>query len=169
VNIALYATIWTAMAFFVAGEVGKARDPRRGADGWGWRIWMAGAVLCAVHMAIAMAVRHGWSHQAAVEATARQTARVYGVDWGGGLHVNYAFLAAWTAEAAWWGISPARYVNRTAFVTWTLRLFFFVVIFNAVVVFARPAGRIAGAILVAALTWTWWLQRRSLSTQPPHP
>ena len=33
--------------------------------------------------------------------SARQTAEVFGLDWGGGLYVNYAFTAAWVADVAW--------------------------------------------------------------------
>jgi hypothetical protein len=76
--------------------------------------------------------------------------------------VNYAFLAVWIAEASWWGIAPARYALRSAFIRWTLRLFYFVVIFNGVVVFAGPARRMAGLMLVADLVWSW-LPRRSPS------
>jgi hypothetical protein len=167
-NTALYAAIWTALVLFVAGEAGKARDALCGARGWGWRAWTAGAVLCAAHMAMAMALRHGWSQQAAAAATARQTARVYGIDWAGGLYVNYAFLVVWIAEAVWWGLSPAHYAVRNAAVTWTLRSFYFVVIFNGVVIFAGPPGRIAGVLLVAGLVWTWSERgRRPAQAQEP--
>jgi hypothetical protein len=35
----------------------------------------------------------------AVLETARQTDAVYGVSWGGGVYVNYLFVAAWLTEA----------------------------------------------------------------------
>ena len=39
--------------------------------------------------------------------TARQTAAVYGVAWGGGVYVNYLFVGVWLAELLWWRVDPA--------------------------------------------------------------
>jgi hypothetical protein len=69
--------------------------------------------------------------------------------------VNYVFAAVWIAEASWWGRSPDGYAARSPLVRWTLRFFYFVVLLNAVVIFASPARRLAGAALVACLVWTW--------------
>jgi hypothetical protein len=106
-------------------------------------------------MAIALDVRHGWSHQSALEATARQTAAVYGIEWGGGVYVNYLFVIIWLAEAWWWRMDPKSYARKSPVLAWTLRAFYFIVIVNAAIVFAGPARRIAGAILVTCLIWAW--------------
>src|SRR5688572_31949400 len=98
IDAALYATVWLATALFVAGEAGKARESRSGSTGWPWKLWTAGAVLLAVHMAIALDVRHGWSHASVVRTVEDQARAVYGVGWGGGAWMNYAFLALWLIE-----------------------------------------------------------------------
>ena len=153
-TIALYVTIWLALAAFVAGEFGKRRRivPR-----WAWRVSLAGALLCVVHIVIAFGSRHHWSHDTAVEATARQTAAVYGVAWGGGVYVNYVFVTVWLMELWRWRTRPARYFTRSSAALWGVRAFFFVIIVNAAVVFAAPSHRAAGIVLAAALLLAWRL------------
>jgi hypothetical protein len=150
----IYWTIWFALVLFVAAQYGRrarttaGRVPR-------WVVWtnVTGIALCVIHIVIAMGSVHGWSHAAAFESTARQTASVYGVRWGGGVYVNYLFVCAWAFDA-WW---HAR-ANRPFDVRWlrlALRAFYLIVIANAAVVFARPHTRVLGAGLVAALVYAW--------------
>ena len=154
-NTALYVTIWLSMILFVGGEAGKRFARADDFLKWPRWSWTIGVTLCAVHMVIAMAVRYGWSHPDAVRATADQAAAVYGIGWSGGLYVNYGFLLIWAGETAWWVISPRTYLSRSAILEWSLRTFYFVIIFNAVVVFARPMTRPVGMLLIAALVATW--------------
>ncbi len=150
----LSVTIWLAILLFVAGDIGKRRAQLSAARAsWGWRLWGAGAILCAAHMVLAFAVRHGWSHRAALDATALETQAVYGVAWGAGLYVNYVFLAAWLAEAVWWRAAPGSYFARSRRVTWMLRVFYFIVLVNASVIFATRW--ILGTVLMGLLLWSW--------------
>jgi len=150
----LIGTIWLALVGFVAGEHGKARQAR-----WARGVWTAGAVLCAVPMAIAFVAVHGGSRAAMVADTARQTARVYGLDWGGGAYVNLVFLACWLAEAAWWSVAPAAYDRRPRWMAWLVGACYFVVILNGAVIFTRGVARLAGLTLVGA--WLPALLHRS--------
>ena len=156
-DAALYSTIWVALALFVVAEAGKQRvSGRMAVPVWAWPVWVSGAGLCALHMAFAFAGRHGWSHEMAVRETARQTAAVYGISWGGGVYVNYVFDAAWCTEAWWWRAYPTHYFSRRRTITWALRAFYFVIIVNAAVVFAKSVpGRTIGVVLVGALLWSW--------------
>jgi len=97
VNAALYWIVWISLSFFALGEAG-----RRSARTWAKPVSIAGLLLLAVHIVMAMGVRHGWSHAAAITATARQTSVVYGLDWGGGVYVNYLFVAVWLATFVSW-------------------------------------------------------------------
>jgi hypothetical protein len=99
----LFVTIWAALALLVVAEAGKGplatngRSPR-----WARPAWITGALLAIVHAVIAFAVRYRWDHEAAVRATAAQSAEIYGVGWRGSLYVNYVFLALWLLAAWSW-------------------------------------------------------------------
>jgi hypothetical protein len=147
----LYGTIWVAVALFVAGEVGKRTARRRLA----WGLWTSGAIACAVHMALAMGLQHGWSHDRAVDATAAQVEQAFGVRFGLGFYLNYVFLALWIAEAAWWRAAPQSYFDRSAGIRFATRLFFAIILVNGAVIFVQPSRRLVGALLVGILLWSW--------------
>ncbi len=63
--------------------------------------WAAAWAFCVVHVAFAFHFEHHWSHTAAIRHTAEMTERVVGLNWGGGLWINYAFLT-------WWGVDAVR-------------------------------------------------------------
>lgn len=152
---ALQATIWISMLCFVAGESGRAFT-RRGSAPPRWALWVfaTGLLLAIVHTLLAFASIHNWSHADAVMTTAVQTQIVYGVPVGGGIYVNYLFFAVWLADAWWWKAAPGGY-ERPRAVTWTLRAFYMLIIFNAVVVFVDGARRMAGLALVSWLARAW--------------
>jgi hypothetical protein len=136
----LFWTIWIALVLFVVAQYGqRASTSGRGLPRWVLWTNAIGIALCVSHIVITMGSVHGWSHAAAIEATARQTQSVYGLRWGGGVHFNYLFVAAWAVDA-WW---HARANGRAGvpLVRKLLRVFFLIVIVNAAVVFARPHTR----------------------------
>lgn len=153
---ALHPVIWLSLLLFAIGEAG-ARGPHSLRFDWRspWALWTAGAVLCGAHMVVAFGVRHGWSHADAVRTTAEQTAAVYGLWWGGGVYVNYAFLAAWASEALWWRAAPSRYLSRPAWLRLGVRAFYLVIVINAAIVFVPAERRIAGIVLSGVLLWIW--------------
>ena len=157
---ALYASIWISLALFAAGLTPRRRDVAEDAPGWRWCAYATGAALCAVHVLVAMGGTHGWSHQAAVHETAARSAQVYGFGWAGGVYVNYLFVLAWIGEVVWWRSWPHSYTTRSRLVRWSLSMFYLVVLLNAAIVFASPAGRIAGAALMAWLIGSALVGRR---------
>lgn len=145
-NAALFATIWLALAAFVIAEaVRRQAVPGQPPARWWAPLSLAGLALLVVHIALAYAIRHGWSHEAAVHATARQTAAVYGLDWGGGIYVNFLFALAWALDV--WFRPPA--IHRA------LRILYLVIIVNAAVIFVPGPRRWLGVTLVLALIWIW--------------
>jgi hypothetical protein len=163
----LYWTIWTALLLYCAGEAGRRRIRAGGSAPWAWWVYAVGAFLCAIHIGVAMKTAHAWSHEAAIAATARQTMAVYGVNWGGGVFVNYAFVAVWLADAWRWRRQPAgrrRHADGERVITWMTRVFFLVIILNGAVIFASGTRRIAGALLVAWLLWIWRPEATSRAT-----
>lgn len=149
-NALLYSTVWLSLIAFAAGELAKARR-YAGA----WSISATGAILLAVHIVLAMAVRHGWSMTSALETTARQTSDILGVSWGGGVYVNYLFAAVWIAELFVWRQWPEGYAARPGRIRWPLRAFYFVIIVSAAVIFATGWRRWMGAAIVAVLVSSW--------------
>ena len=123
-DLVLYGTIWLGLLLFVVGQLGQ-RTIAGGGNTCAcmpW-LWFGGAILCAIHMMLALGLRHGWSHQSSVEVTVAQTAAVYGVHWGAGIYFNYLFVAVWLAESAWWCINPKSFVSRPPVVASMARAF----------------------------------------------
>jgi hypothetical protein len=126
--------------------------------------WVLGCVVFLAHVACAFQFYHAWSHRVAYEHTARQTAEVVGLAWGGGLYVNYVFAGVWAADAAWWLARPVRYLARSRVVEIVAHGFLAFIAFNATVVFGvgaiRWAGVVATVFLVALLRHALVTNRR---------
>jgi hypothetical protein len=151
---ALFATIWIALVLFAAGESRRALTPpgsRPPARAW-WA-FKGGRVLAIIHTVIAFDVVHHWVHEDAVRSTALQTEAVFGVAAGWGVYVNYVFFAVWLADAWWWRAAPGHLRSRA--ITWSLRAFYAIIIFNAAVVFAAGARRIIGVLIMSWLARVW--------------
>ena len=160
-RVVMLATIWVALAGFVAGQAGVGRHRRTGtAPYWLWPVWSFGAIACVVHVALAMASHDRWSHASALADTARQTEAVYGLAWGGGLYVNYLFVAVWLVELVRWARDPTYLQRQPAWATWATRAFFFVIVINATVIFAAPSRRLAGWAVCAATCVAWCRPKR---------
>jgi hypothetical protein len=151
---ALYATIWLALGLFVAGESGRSFvRPGARPPAWSWWAFAAGAALAVAHTLLSFQLVHHWSHTAAVQATAQQTRAVYGIEAGWGVYVNYLFIAVWAADAYWWRAAPAS--SRPAALTWTLRAFYMLIVFNAAIVFVAGLRKIIGLLMVSWLARVW--------------
>jgi hypothetical protein len=116
--------------------------------------WIAGCAAFLLHTASAFHFYHHWSHYAAYAATARRTAEVVGLNWGGGLYTNYAFAGLWTADACWWWRRPGSYLARPRGIEWGVQGFMGFIAFNATVVFGAGAVRwvgLAACLFLASL------------------
>lgn len=149
-------TIWLAVFAWAATEVLKRRGQSETARG----VWTSGAALLAVHIALAFHYWHGWSHAAAYQSTAIQSAQLTGVASGWGIYLNYALLAVWVADAAWWWVSPRAYETRSRAIDRTVFAFFLFMMVNGAVVFATTAMRYAGAAAVAVAVAARCMRRR---------
>ncbi len=116
--------------------------------------WTVACAFYLIHVAAAFQFYHGWSHAAAYQHTADQTARVIGMSWGGGLYFNYVFTILWIADVVWWWRGLANYRDRPAWITATIQWFFAFMFFNATVVFASGFVRwfgVAATLVLAGL------------------
>jgi hypothetical protein len=120
-----------------------------------------------VHVGIAFDLVHHWSHRAAYEETARQTAGVTGLNWGGGIYANDALLLVWVVDVLWWWGNPESYKSRPRSMMWSIHGFLAFMWFNAAVIFAhgwmRWAG-LAGFLMVAVMIRT---QKKTASAGDP--
>jgi hypothetical protein len=116
--------------------------------------WTIACALYLVHVWAAFQFNHGWSHAAAYQHTASQTAQVTGIRWGGGLYFNYVFTAIWIADVSWWWRGLASYRNRSVWINRTIHWFFALMFFNAAVVFATGFVRWFGVAATLALVVT---------------
>jgi hypothetical protein len=154
----MYASVWLALGAFVLGEAARGRTPSSGSPRAAFGFHAFGLTLMVTHVLIAMGWVHGWSHDAATAATARQSAAAYGLAWGGGVWVNYAFVAMWTTDV--WRLGRDARRGRVspplpAPVEFPRRAFYVVMFVNAAVVFAGGLRPGIGIALVVAVLWTW--------------
>lgn len=147
-EIILRGTIWLAVLAWASAEVlRRASADRRSAAR---AMYTAGALLLVAHAAAAFQFSHGWSHAAALAATAARSEAMAGFASGSGLYLNYLFMAVWAADAAWWWINPHTYRARSRGVDLTVFVFFVFMMVNGAIIFAAGPLRIAGAAAVAA-------------------
>jgi hypothetical protein len=115
-------------------------------------VWTLGCIAYLVHVFCAFHVYHSWSHAEAYRRTAQETNGMIGLDWGGGLYLNYLFTLLWIADAVWWWRDRERYRHRSRLVSGFLHGFLFFMVFNATVVFGVGLIRwfgLAGCLSVA--------------------
>jgi hypothetical protein len=114
-------------------------------------------------MLAAFDVYHHWSHEAAYLDTARQTAEIFYVDWGGGLYFNYLFSVVWLADAAWMWLNEAAYNHRPRWISITIHSFLAFMFFNATIVFAAGWTRRFGLAACLALLLLWCYRARPIA------
>jgi hypothetical protein len=148
------ATIWLAIAAYVGGTVIFVFK-----SAWDAAVRLLWTIACAsliAHFASAFQFHHGWSHQAAYLDTARQTEEMFGVNWGGGLFINYLVLIVWIVDISWWwlrGLDSYRRRPWPLMIAWHGFLIF--IIFNATVVFGHGIIRWLGGVASLILVFAW--------------
>ncbi len=151
-------TIWITLAGYAIGSaVYLLSRGRRSWDVVARMAWTAGCVSLLVHVACAFHFYHNWSQDVAYRETARQTAEVTGLDWGGGLFINYALVAGWVIDVIWWRRGLEAYRNRPRWLAAAWHGFLFFIIFNATVVFKTGPLRWIGLGLCLGLALLWGL------------
>jgi hypothetical protein len=129
--------------------------------------WTLGLVCYLGHVAAAFSTHYGWSHQAAYESTARQTADLFRIRWGGGLYFNYAFTGIWAGDVLWIWLNPANYRARPRWIGIAIHSFMAFMVFNGAVVFASGWTRWFGFAAITLLAILWIQRRRGRLTSVP--
>ena len=58
-------------------------------------MWLAGVGLLIIHIVASYGYAYGWSHRAAIQATAEDAFQTTGIRAGWGVYVNILFAAIW--------------------------------------------------------------------------
>jgi hypothetical protein len=150
-------TIWITIAATAGGAAAFAFSRKR--YKWDSAARLAWTVACAgllAHVTCAFHFYHRWSHGAAYRDTARQTFEVFGLNWGGGLYVNYALVIVWVLDVIWWwlrGLEAYRHRPWLLVAAWHGFLIF--IIFNAAVTFKTGFLRWVGLCVCLGLCLLW--------------
>jgi hypothetical protein len=127
--------------------------------------WTIGCLSLLVHAVCAYHFYHNWSQAAAYRDTARQTAEVTGLDWGGGLFINYALIIGWVMDVIWWWRGLEAYRSRPRHLVAAWQGFLIFIVFNATVVFKTGPLRWIGLVLCLGLVFLWLLIRLSKASR----
>lgn len=156
------STVWISILAYTIGCVLFAR--RQSDDRWARLAWTTGCAALVAHLVCAFQFYHAWSHESAYLDTARQTAAVVAINWGGGLFINYAVAILWTTDVAWWWLAGLNSYRRRP---WLLTLlwhgFLIFIIFNATVVFKNGLARWIGLLVCLGLVLSWVMINRRRS------
>jgi hypothetical protein len=159
------STVGIAILAYTAGAAIFATGRRR--DQWARLVWTTGCAALLAHFACAFNYYHAWSHASAYSETARQTAAVLGINWGGGLFINYTVALGWLTDVVWWWFAGlSSYRRRPWLVTLIWHSFLIFIIFNATVVFKDGLTRWVGLLVCLTLCLSWFSinRQRSFST-----
>jgi hypothetical protein len=154
---AVSVTIWASLLAWAIAEWRRTAPMASPASGR--RAWALGALAALMHAALAFHVHYAWSQAAALADTARQTLAVTGLDSGGGLYVNYAFLGVWAADALWWWLAPSSFARRPRLLDMTVRAFLWFMFVNGAFVFVRGPRRWVGAAAAISVAAAWYRGR----------
>ena len=159
------STIWISILSYAIGAIVFAMARGRASlDRWVRLAWTIGCAALIVHFICAFNFYHAWSHESAYVDTARQTAEVIRVNWGGGLFINYAVALLWIADVSWWWIAGlGSYRRRPWVLTLIWHSFLIFIIFNATVVFKDGLTRWVGLLVCVSLVLSWVLIRNEFS------
>lgn len=160
-----HSTIWISIFAYAVGCVvfATARDR----DRWVRLAWTIGCAALVAHFISAFQFYHSWSQSSAYYETARQTAAVVGINWGGGLFINYAVAILWISDLSWWWFAGVKsYRRRPWWLTMIWHGFLIFIIFNATVIFKDGLTRWIGVLVCLSLCLSWFFinRQRSLST-----
>lgn len=162
------STIWISILSYAVGSVLFAFARRQTVgDRWARLAWTTGCAALLAHFACAFNFYHSWSHASAYADTARQTAAVFRINWGGGLFINYAVAVLWIADVtSWWLAGLNSYRRRPWLLTLLWHSFLIFIIFNATVVFKDGLTRWIGLLVCLSLCLSWFVigRQRSMVT-----
>jgi hypothetical protein len=115
-------------------------------------LWTLSFLLFVTHVVSSFHFVHHWSHHQAYIATAEETKRLLGVEFGGGVYFNYLFLLGWAVHV-WFSWRPAPQKNLVVRgLLHVILIYMLFIAFNGVVVFKSGWLRALGITATCAVT-----------------
>lgn len=148
-------TVRVSLAFYLPAltlMIVRRRYPEAGWDDIARTLWTLAWAAYIVHLAMAFHYYHEWSHAHAMEHTESRSG------FGQGIYFSHLFTLLWTADVAYWWLSPEGYLRRSSRVAWLLHAYMLFVVFNATVVYEQGFIRWAGVALFVWLIAVWSYQ-----------
>jgi hypothetical protein len=150
-------TIWISLLAYLFGSITFGIRSRHWDKHRATRIaWTIACFSLLLHFICAYQFYHDWSQDSAYSETARQTDVVVGLNWGGGLFINYSVLLIWLADIAYWWLAGVDSYQQKL---WTLRkiwhAFLIFIIVNATIVFKSGLVRWVGLVYCIVLAFAW--------------
>lgn len=141
--------IWVSVLGWALVMGGWLSDGRLPGAKW---VWTLAWVAYVGHAVAAFASYYDWSHEIAVEETAKQTEALTGWRSGIGLWFNYAVGIWWGADVIrWWRTGKGWIEGKGHWRTWVFQVFLAFMVFNGTVVFGGGPVRWMGVIVFAVL------------------
>ena len=122
--------------------------------------WAASWCFCVIHVICAYHFEHRWNQAAALQHTADMTYRVVGINWPGGLYVNYVFLIYWGYDV----FCRANRGGRSSFAMHVIAAFMMI---NATVVFGPRWWFVPTVAFVFAMLVSVFRHRQNKATSTP--
>ncbi|QEF97933.1 hypothetical protein Mal15_19790 [Stieleria maiorica] len=130
----IYVPVWLALVGWFVGSFARSGDSHVG-NRARQRVycfaWLFGSVMITLHILASYGLAYGWSHAAAIAATAKESERVTGIRAGWGVYVNLAFAAIWMGYSTAMAIRGRRWQGIDRAVFW----FTAAIVLSATVIF----------------------------------
>ena len=160
---AIWITIYTSLISYLLALICWV-SRRRGRF---YRLfWTVGCVFMCGHAVAAFHFYHHWSHQHAVELTAKETAEVIGEPYGEGIWFSYLLLVIWAMDAMLCWIPRIQESRIRQWLSALVHLYVFFILFNGTVVFESGPVRWAGIIgTIWAIRMAWRFRSAPVSME----
>lgn len=140
-DVLVNVSVWLALAGWFAGSMARTlhhRLPNTAAEAVYRIAWLFGSILIVIHILASYGLVHGWSHAAAVQATALESEQVTGIRAGWGVYVNFLFAFVWFCYSLAMVMRRRRWPGVDSAVFW----FTLLIVFSATIVFETGVVRL---------------------------